>query len=262
MKNIIRELGYHMRKDGLLLRVNLLVTVLLIAVMFVSYLTQDDASGFSRLIAASPQILLVLHFGFMGINIGWFAGGDMKDKVINYEILQGHSRLRIFLARTLPAIFLASFIFLFQELLALVIPSAVFGWGDVISYHGVILRILLTLLPALRMAAFLALLTFVVKNSYVIMACSVVLPVLIGILMEGFSEACTYAAGYYNALKLFSYTDWGIYNVDPVKGIVEYMSYTDSLSPSLVIGTVLVSVIMTLLYLLAGYALFRREDLN
>ena len=81
-------------------------------------------------------------------------------------------------------------------------------------------------------------------------------------MIEMLSNSSNFFVSIFNFKLLTSYDGWSIYNVDPQSGIVQYNSYIGGLSPSLVIGTIMASLLMTAFYLFMGYSIFRRDDLN
>ena len=66
----------------------------------------------------------------------------------------------------------------------------------------------------------------------------------------------------FNLNLLADYDGWSVYNLSSTDGIVKYACYDSSLSSEMVVGTILVSVIVMVVYLIIGYGLFRRDDLN
>ena len=66
----------------------------------------------------------------------------------------------------------------------------------------------------------------------------------------------------FNLNLLADYDGWSVYNLSSTDGIVNYACYDSSLSSGAIVGTILVSVIVMVVYLIIGYGLFRRDDLN
>ena len=82
-------------------------------------------------------------------------------------------------------------------------------------------------------------------------------------IQEQFGKHSTgFAISLFNMNALMDYKGWNIYNLDPSIGIVEYNSYNSAIPAGLVVGTIVVSLLMTALYIFIGYALFRRDELS
>ena len=126
----------------------------------------------------------------------------------------------------------------------------------------VIVRQLLFFFPFMRLGAFLVVLTFLIKNPYIIMAAGFVIGNAGMMLQEMFGIPNSLYISIFNMGLLTEYGGWSIYNIDPGVGVVYYHAYDSSLTIGLVVGTVVVSLVMTAFYLFMGYALFRRDELN
>jgi hypothetical protein len=116
--------------------------------------------------------------------------------------------------------------------------------------------------PYVRLSAFIAMLTFLIKNPYIIMAISFVITDYGMLVIDILASKASLAVSIFNLKLLTEYDGWSIYNLDPQQGIVKYFSYDSSVSSGMVIGTIVVSLVMAGLYLFMGYALFRRDELN
>ena len=72
----------------------------------------------------------------------------------------------------------------------------------------------------------------------------------------------SYFSSISNLELLTAYEGWSIYNLDPAKGVVEYVAYDSSIDSKMVIGTIAVSLVMTAFYLILSYAVFRHDDID
>ena len=66
----------------------------------------------------------------------------------------------------------------------------------------------------------------------------------------------------YNFSYLMGFDRWTIYNISPESGIIRYASATGSISSEMIVSTITASMLMTLVYVVLGYALFRRNEMN
>ena len=141
-----------------------------------------------------------------------------------------------------------------------------YGWGNTIPLSNALLRLLLTLLPLLRMSALAVMVTFISKHrtpvvmlamlicSFTIMPLdSVNLPLISDLVKNPFILS---AVNYSNLMTVDS---WYVYGCAEFK--MHYIYYPE-LSGTLIAGTVIVSLVMTAVYLLLGYHFFHVDDMN
>ena len=220
------------------------------------------AGGASDVLAGHPWLPYEFPLLFLAMVVGYVCCEDQKDKVANYEILSGHSRKSIFFSRGLMAVLLGAVLTMILSFLPMLISLAVSGWGNKLGLMDVIVRQLLMLFPFLRLAAFLVVVAYLVKNPYVMIAIGIVICMSMAILGDMFRYSKSVFVSLFNLLLLSDYQSWSTYNVDPSIGVVRYYTYQSAVSPSLVIGTIAASLVMTAFYLFMGYALFRRDEMN
>ncbi len=254
MKNIMRSILFEIMHSKMLIRIYLLM----VAVMVLVGVLNMDGKGASEMLASMGEVAYEFSVFILALIVGIICGEDYKDKVAYYEVLSGHSRGSIFLARSLMGITIGAFfstLYCFVPMIAGIIAG---GWGNKLVLGDVIVRQLLFFFPLLRLGAFFAVLTYIIKNQYVMMAVG---------WLAAFS--CAFLAGHksfvlsiFNLGLLVKYEGWSLYNLDPNAGIVRYYTYDSSLSPMLITGTVIVSLLMTAFYLALGYGLFRRDELK
>ncbi|MBR6402693.1 MAG: hypothetical protein IKS48_04865 [Eubacterium sp.] len=261
MKNIIKSIVYEILHSKLLLRMYLLFLGLYVFVAIINIDTGEGAGKTSGMLADGGALVYEIPIFVLALVVGVICGEDYKDKVANYEVLSGHSRKRIFLARSLFAIIAASVSCLVISFIPLIAGNIYAGWGNKLVLGDVVSRYLLLIFPYMRLAAFLVVITFVVKNHYAMMAIGFFIMEASIVMAELTNKANVYIS-IYNMKMLTSFDSWNIYNTDPVEGIIEYSSYNSSLNSEMVIGTIVVSLALTAFYLFLGYALFRRDELS
>ena len=262
MKNIMKSIWFEIRHSKLMIRIYIVLVLFMALVGFLNTGASADLGTASTLVADDPTIAYEFSIFVVALVVGIICGEDYRDKVANYEVLSGHSRKSIFLARSLMGIITAAVLGTLLSFAPMITGIIKAGWGNELLLSDVIARQLLLFFPFLRLAAFLALLTFLIKNPYIMMAVGFVI-CMASVLLEGMLEhSKSVFISIFNMSLLTSYSGWQIYNLDPVKGIVKYSTYESSLSAELVIGTIVASLLMTGFYLFMGYALFRRDELN
>ncbi|MBE5924207.1 MAG: hypothetical protein E7271_07050 [Lachnospiraceae bacterium] len=258
MKNIMKSIGYEVLHSKMLVR----LYILFVALMVLTTMLNTDSSGVSAMLAGNDGTSYEFPMLIVAIIVGVICGSDFNDKVANYEILSGHSRKTVFFARALMAVCISSVLATVLCFVPIIVGSAIFGWGNKLVFSDLIIRNLLLIFPFARLTAFLVVVTFIVKNPYVIMASGFVIMLGGGILGDLVGDGKNCFISIYNMKYLCSYEGWNTYNLDPVKGVVEYYAYNSTVTSSLVLGTVFASIIMIIFYLFMGYALFRRDELN
>ena len=262
MKNIMKSILYEIVRSKMLIRIFLLFIVVQVLLGILNINTGSGESTVSYMVADMGVIVIEFPMFILAIIVGTIVGEDYRDKVANYEVMSGHSRKSIFLTRSLMAILVSSLLCTVLTVLPILSGLAISQWGTTLVLKDVIIRYLLLFFPFLRLAAFFACLTFLVKNNYVMLAVGFGMMNVSTILTEMMHNNKNIFISIFNFKLLTSFDGWSIYNVDPEAGVVYYNSYISSLSPKLVIGTVIASLLMTVFYLFLGYALFRRDELN
>ena len=221
MKNIIKSIWYEILRSKMLIRMYIFFVLIQILITFLNVGDSVTSGHTSGMLADNPSITYMIQIFILGFMVAIICGEDYKDKVANYEVLSGHSRISIFMARGLMAILV----------------------GAVLT-------------------TILAVLTFLVKNPYIIMGVAFLICDASVLLGQMLSHSKSFFVSIFNLSLLTSYDGWSIYNLDPSKGVVQYYAYNSGVSSEMVIGTIVVSLIMTAIYLFMGYALFRRDELG
>ena len=263
MKNIMKSILYEVLHSKLLIRIYLLF---ILVQAFIGILNLDafhpEQPTVSNMLADGGYIAYEFPLFVLALIVGTMVGEDYRDKVANYEVMSGHSRKSIFLARSLMATFIAAFACSVLAFIPMLAGSVFADWGNTLVLKDVVIRYLLMFFPFLRLAAFLTVLTFIIKNNYLVMAVGFGMMFVNSMLSEMLKNNENFFISMFNLKLLTCFDGWNIYNVDPQSGVVYYNSFISSVSPKLVIGTIAVSLLMTAFYLFMGYALFRRDDLN
>lgn len=259
MKKLIKSILFEVVRSKLLL----IIYPLLFALMILLGLINAPESTVSGMYISDSSLFYTFPLAAVAAIVGIVICPDYRDKVGNYEILSGHSRISVYLSRVLCAIIPAAFLAYILTFLPLVSGIIVAGWGEKLVFSDVLARQLLFIFPFLRLAAFSACLAFVIKNEYVMLATGFVISIgslSITSLFEEVSSSVFISV--YNLNYLMSFDTWSIYNLSPTKGIVKYSSATGAIDPKMIVATITVSSAMTLIYILIGYALFRRSEMN
>ncbi len=259
MKNLIKSIIYETMRSKLLIifyLVMVAVMILLGALNACDYTT-------SGLYIQDQSITYIFPLTVTALVVGIVICPDLKDKVANYEILSGHSRISVYLARVLCAIIPAAFLSYFLTFLPMISGILFWGWGDRLDLTDVLLRQALFIFPFIRLAAFTCVLAFMIKSEYAMIAIGVAYSFGTLFLSGIFEEASSSVfVSIYNFSYLMGFDRWTIYNISPESGIIRYASATGSISSEMIVSTITASMLMTLVYVVLGYALFRRNEMN
>ena len=258
MKNIIRSILYELIRTKL---IYILFAICALMMVLVTVFNGEDTC-ISGLYLTDSSVTFTFPIFMVGTAVGMISCADMKDKVGNYEILNGHSRLQYYLARFICSVTVASLLGYILSFIPMVLGMLIFGWGTKLDFECVFVRHLLYIFPFVRLASFLACISFLVKNSSAMIAIGSAVGLSTPMLFAFFPDASdSVILSIYNLKHLMSFDTWEIYNLSS-NGIDRYRSAISTLPANLIASTMVVSLVMIGAYLLIGYALFRRSDLS
>ncbi len=258
MRNIIKALNYQTRTDNVTYY-SILFMIFLVAVTFLDADITKVTGG--EYVAISGQALGMFPSFFiliLGIRIcGW----DYADKTMNYEILSGHHRREVYFARVIVTLVWCVALSFFFLVLPALICTIINGWGVNMDFSGMAIRYLLAIFPIIRIVCQCVMLTFLVKSAYVAWAAGFILTMLNSmttmILEELMNIKLSWQTATTNLMKLFTFNQ----SIGYVNGEDVTICHTE-LEPSMIIGTIGVSVAVSVICLAIGYAVFRKSDVN
>ncbi|MGN1119818.1 MAG: hypothetical protein ACI4Q4_05630 [Oscillospiraceae bacterium] len=262
MNDIIKSVNYQIRRDNF----TVYAAILGILCALSGFLDAADdvlemsggayvASDLFRQ-AASMMPLVVL---FMCTRIcGW----DFNDKTINYDVLYGHKKHEVFFGRVIPAVAWSisfSFVLLILPVVVLTVKN---GWGQQAEFLPLLARLALMLLPLLRVACEMILLTFLLRNCYLALIAgyfTLFIPFVISSFAEELSSSVTLSWHFSisNIVQLFT--------LNARMGFIDgkdVVVYDTAISAGLLVGTIAASIVMSAASLLVGLALFRKKDMR
>ena len=181
------------------------------------------------------------------------------DKTQNYELSGGHRRYEVYLGRVISAAIVGGVGALFLTALPVGIYAMSYGWGAKVAFGPVLIRLLLMLLPYLRLVVEFAFLTFLIKNPYVVMGLGYVIFMLTMTIVSGTTiEATSAFLGVTNLSLLTMVSKWATY------GLGNDMNYIfdASLGAGDIVATVVASVVFGTATLYLGYVFFKHDDAN
>ncbi|MDE5569183.1 MAG: hypothetical protein K2I82_00825, partial [Ruminococcus sp.] len=194
---------------------------------------------------------------FIGVSVSDICAGDFSDKTFYYEILSGQTRFNSYFGRAVTAIIFTLIGSMIIVTAPVVICSAVCGWGTLFTVGDVVQRLLISILPILRIICMYICLAFILKN-YSIMDFMAGLMVSM-VCEEGFfSNAQPAVLGSTSLLRLCRFDMWANYGLNNI-----YTPVVDATIPTDEIQSIVIwSIIASAAFLIVGYAYFHHDDLN
>lgn len=260
MWNIIKAQNYQTKND-LIVILSLLffgVTTIFTPLFIDPSLSFSDLTGSVYAVSSDKSMLLFMIVIVTTRICGW----DQSDKTINYEVLVGHSRVTIFFSRIITSFIWTIPVCVIVLFVPLGFCSAINGWGHSADFSWVMIRYLLALLPLCRMICEFAMITFLLKNGGLstILCFMLVEGIAIAdaIIDFGANFSVTWLFGVSNIMALFILEDYSYGYVNGKDVIV----YDTALKPSMIIGTVAVSVLVSAACLIIGNVFFKKTDMK
>jgi hypothetical protein len=259
MWNIIKAQLYQLRKNKKLLFIGIAVIIMEFTNVFGEALYEGSSFVFADYLAENGANMVAISYLFIIPLVAEICGGDFKDKTANYELMAGHTRKDIYTARVILSIICG----LLGAVLVMSIPiiygTATCGLNRYLSVSGFLYRCLIAIFPMIRIICVFVFLSFLIKNSYIVMFLSI-LTFSLGEILMTFQSGFTEMLGMTNIISLFSFDVWSVYS-GTTSDAVLHTAYDTSLSMGYTVGTIAISLVMGGLFLYMGYSYFKRDDL-
>jgi ABC-type transport system involved in multi-copper enzyme maturation permease subunit len=211
---------------------------------------------------ASTEMGTVYVFMCFGIMIlaSKVMSGDASDKTINYELMAGHSRDKVFAGRVIASILWGGVLVFVFMLLPLGYLTLFNGWGVETNSIEVLLRSILTLFPIIRFAALTIMVASISRSAGKGIALSyaifMVTATISSVLQDIFEIDLNYSFSMTNAATLLS-TQNSWYEVIDGKSVC---IFDTSVSGDMIWKTIVVSLIAAAIYLTIAYINFKKTD--
>lgn len=257
MKNIIKAQLYQLKKERLL-------TIVFWGLFAVLLMDAFFGSGEGVTLSGSETAAKVLQFHsiisslFVFMVTGICCCSDFLDKTANYEIMSGHTRKEVYLGRVIPCIIIGTTGWLILICSPYILCTAVAGWGTKLAFGDFLLRVVLMILPIIRIICEFIMLSFIIRNPYIIMGIGYGVFVLGG-LSEAFSQTGSYFLGITNLTLLSGFDTWLTFGMN--NGAENYI-YESALPVNDIVCTIIFSVIFSAASLFLGYHFFKTDDVN
>lgn len=259
MKNIMKSQLYQLKKSSLVRIVFFCVLIMqMILVMGeMDFFTSNITAG--TYVALNGNVLIFVSLMFALVFTGETCGADFLDKTSNYELMGGHLRKEVYFGKAFLSLGIGTLGTLILNAVPIVFAVSVAGWGSEVEVFDIILRYFLSVFPILRLICEFIFISYVVKNSYVVMAAGVVISLAGSGWTEFFPNGCAKFSSLGTLCGLFDLPRWETYTLVGEKDIIVYDA---ALSAADVAGTVFWSVLFGVAFLLLGYWYFKKDDMN
>ena len=191
-------------------------------------------------------------------------GSDISDKTINNEVLTGIKRSKIYAGRIIVSLFYVLFSYILFFVLPVVIFGAVNGWGFTMPVSEAVIRLSLEIVPLIRYTAIIACLTFVTLNPLAV--------ALIGFMLimgEAFVILLADELGGIMKDHLLPFLTMSEFTkIEDYNLTLGYIDGKDvevlgnGMASETIAAIAIAGTIAAALYLLIGYAVFRKKDMN
>lgn len=260
MKDIWRAQCYQLKKDRLVILTFFLMLFVQITAMFGSIAgeTEPITGSLYSIEGAEGCITYTLFFVF--VIAARICGQDFMDKTGNYEIMSGHTRREIYIGRVIAVLFFGTVGAAILVALPEMIAIGILGWGNEVSMSCFVMRSALLLLPIFRILCEVCFLTFIIRNTYVVILIGMVYICYEEMMASMMRHFISFWTGMSNLYMLIDYDYFYTYTLKPRE--TEHLIFDSALPANTVVGTILVSIVAAAIFVYLGYIFFKHDDLN
>lgn len=258
MKNIIKAQCYQLKKEKLLMIICVAVLLMQLIMMF-NFFEESPQYMCDEFILQNGLEIVVDIVGIVGIVVGKLCCQDFDDKTGSYELLFGHSRFQVYMARVLTSMLVAMVAAIFIVAVPVVIAVQVGGWYGLIPINEIVLRVILMFLVLIRVISVFAFLSFVIRNTLVVSGIGLVYS-MGGTMICHISDRLD--ATWLGITNLYKLSQFDVFQVYETRVLERHFTFTGALTGGDIVGTVVASVIGSVVFLYLGYIFFLKEDLK
>jgi hypothetical protein len=151
---------------------------------------------------------------------------------------------------------------MFITLIPLIASVIMFGWGDILDPAYAMLRFLLIFLPYIRLSSFMVLIVYMTKSPYPVMVVGLFYKGGMALLTSLMKSTGAYVCANSNIQALISFGKRSTYTLTMAKGIEAISAYDALPDKGLIPATIGVSFLLSFVFLMLAYGVFRRDDLR
>ena len=184
---------------------------------------------------------------------------DYADKTLNYEILIGKSRLKVYISRIIVTLSVVIIAYL-CVICSIALSISIWGFGSADGEKWLYIRLLMFGFEYIRAAAFAIFISQIVKDmvnaigGIALIYVPMILSMLLNVTRISYLPAST------AVMNLARIETQSKYNI-VAGGIKQYLRYDWSLTGDTIAEIVITSILFTALYLFLGWIYFKKDDL-
>ena len=184
---------------------------------------------------------------------------DYADKTLNYEILIGKSRLKVYISRIIVTLSVAIIAYL-CVICSIALSISIWGFGSADGEKWLYIRLLMFGFEYIRAAAFAIFISQIVKDmvnaigGIALIYVPMILSMLLNVTRISYLPAST------AVMNLARIETQSKYNI-VAGGIKQYLRYDWSLTGDTIAEIVITSILFAALYLFLGWIYFKKDDL-
>lgn len=263
MWNLIKAQKYQIKRDN-----GMIYIYLLAAIYFVGFwadaLTENKLSEITGSAAAmyNGKVCMVVTGILVALLTARIMGWDYNDKTLNYELLAGHSRAKVFWSRVLVSMWWCFVTIVLVLFVPIILFGMLNGWGTDADLGGTMLHYVLVLFPLFRFLCECVLLTVLMRNCYMAMIIGFVMYEFLWV----FAEMQALLTDVYLTTQLASTNVTRLLHFSN-----KYLGYVDgkdvvihetTLETSFILGTIGISLLIGGVCLFIAYQYFKKCDLG
>ena len=263
MWNLIKAQKFQIKRDNGMIYI-FLVGVVFYGAFWLDYLNDSKLSEITGSVAAAfnGDVCMLLCGIMVALLTARIMGWDYNDKTLNYELLSGHSRAKVFWSRVLVSMLWCLVTVVILLFLPLLVFGTINGWGVTADLGGTLLRYVLTLFPLFRFLCECVLLTVIMRNCYMVMIIGYVMYVFPWVVAEMQALLTNVQlTTHFVSTNVTRLLQFGRQYLGYVDG-KDVVMYDTAMETSLALGTVGISLLVGGACLFVAYRYFKKCDLG
>lgn len=267
MFNVMKAQLYQLKRENSTYYIFIAGFVIMLMFTAIEYSSGNVSSdmitqGSSWIYNISSTALLLVPFLVM-LFTSQVCGADMEDKTLNYEMLTGIDRTKIFFGRFIVSAIMSLLAYFLLIVLPMPAISAVFGWGHFMSMKEAWLRMGFVVFPIIKLTAVYCMFSFMLANKKLtILLCFILL--IVEMIFSTFAAELWDTKNLSLFFSSFSFEYFlsteniglGYFDGEDVMVLKSYIDVSQAWKIALS------SMGAAAVFLLTGNAVFHRKDMN
>lgn len=262
MWNLMRAHNYQVRRDNFVIFTILTGLIMMVGMMLLDASSSPGELSGDLCVVYGSQTWFIALSAVIIILMPRIFAWDMTDKTINYEVMTGYSRTKVYFSRVIVSVIWSVGVTMLLLLGVIGFFTLLNGWGNQMDAANTMKRMLLVVFPMFRFACEVMLLTILLKNCYVSMVIIFVLneaSIVITLILEDFfGKTKGLGLAMMNCMELADFTNYKFVYINGEDVAV----YETAIESSYVLSTIGVSLLAGAICLIIGYVVFKKRDMD